>query len=224
MREKIYTIPINEAFQSTKGCPICTIYDDIEQKEVTRILGAAMMEPDVRINTNKNGFCSRHYDMMYKGKNRLSLALMLETHLEEIIQKKFKNTPSVSAKKSHLDDIMTSCYLCERINNFMDKIYQNLCWLYQNDMDFSIKLKVQPFFCLPHYDALLSASAHYMSKKNAPDFAKVLFTIQKPFLQELLGDIQWFCKKFDYRFRDEDWKNSKDAVERAIYILKGQKP
>ena len=25
-----------------------------------------------------------------------------------------------------------------------------------------------------------------------------------------------FCKKFDYRYKDEDWKNSKDSVERAV--------
>ena len=28
-------------------------------------------------------------------------------------------------------------------------------------------------------------------------------------------DVKWFTKKFDYRFKDEPWKNSKDAVKRS---------
>ena len=35
------------------------------------------------------------------------------------------------------------------------------------------------------------------------------------------GDVSWFCKKFDYRYEKEDWKNSKDAVERALDFLNG---
>ena len=33
--------------------------------------------------------------------------------------------------------------------------------------------------------------------------------------------VDWFIKKFDYRFQDEPWKDSKDAVERAILKLSG---
>ena len=29
-------------------------------------------------------------------------------------------------------------------------------------------------------------------------------------------DIDWFIQKFDYRFKDEPWKNSKDALQRTI--------
>ena len=39
---------------------------------------------------------------------------------------------------------------------------------------------------------------------------------------ELRGDVSWFCKKFDYRYENEDWGNSKDAVERAIKFLCGR--
>ncbi len=43
-----------------------------------------MMEPDVRIETNRQGFCFPHYQMMLKKRNRLGVALMLESRLEEI--------------------------------------------------------------------------------------------------------------------------------------------
>ena len=35
-------------------------------------------------------------------------------------------------------------------------------------------------------------------------------------LDLLQEDIDWFIQKFDYRFKDEPWKNSKDALQRTI--------
>ena len=54
MAEKIYTIPINEAFDKTlesetPDCPLCLMRNMLEKNELERITGAAMMEPDVRI-------------------------------------------------------------------------------------------------------------------------------------------------------------------------------
>lgn len=43
-----------------------------------------MMEPDIRQRTNAEGFCATHYHMMFERKNRLGLALILESHLEEV--------------------------------------------------------------------------------------------------------------------------------------------
>ena len=87
--EQIYTIPVNEAFEASAadpacGCAFCALYRKLEENELDLILGASMMEPDVRIKTNKQGFCKTHYDMMFVRKNRLGLALMLESHLDEL--------------------------------------------------------------------------------------------------------------------------------------------
>jgi hypothetical protein len=40
------------------------------------------------------------------------------------------------------------------------------------------------------------------------------------YLETLTEDVSWFCKKFDYRYDAEPWKNSKDSVERAIKFLR----
>ena len=36
----------------------------------------------------------------------------------------------------------------------------------------------------------------------------------------LTDDVSWFCKKFDYRYDEEPWYNSKDAVERAMKFIR----
>ena len=50
MEEHIYTIPVNEAFEDESGkCPFCLLYEKLQEDELSLILGASMMEPDVRI-------------------------------------------------------------------------------------------------------------------------------------------------------------------------------
>ena len=87
--EQIYTIPVNEAFEASRddascGCPMCALYNKLENDELELILGASMMEPDIRIKTNEKGFCSRHFEQMFLAQKRLPLALMLESHLDLI--------------------------------------------------------------------------------------------------------------------------------------------
>ena len=89
MKEQIYTIPVNTAFERSQadkscGCPFCTMKEILEKNELDLITGASMMEPDIRIKTNELGFCKKHYDMMLLMKNRLGIALMLESHLDEV--------------------------------------------------------------------------------------------------------------------------------------------
>ena len=61
MREDICSIPISEIFEPKDGCPFCRMRDMLEDRMATYITGAAMMEPDVRIETNRQGFCKDHF-------------------------------------------------------------------------------------------------------------------------------------------------------------------
>ena len=144
-----FTIPVNEAFEASAadpgcGCPLCALARKLEADELDLILGASMMEPDVRI----------------------------------------------------------------------------VVWLWQTDEDFPKKLRAQPLFCLPHYRLLLAVGQKRLGKKKMPEFAAACGEVVGSYMAELQKDISWFCKKFDYRFQDEPWGNSKDAVERAIRFLR----
>ena len=66
-----------------------------------------------------------------------------------------------------------------------------------------------------------SISAKKMPKKLYADFYDEAHEIEKKYLTELKGDVSWFCKKFDYRYDEEPWYNSKDSVKRAITFLGG---
>ena len=84
MREDICSIPVNEVFEPKDGCPFCRMRDMLEDRMATYITGAAMMEPDVRIETNRLGFCSEHFNQILARGSRLSVALILESLLQEV--------------------------------------------------------------------------------------------------------------------------------------------
>ena len=230
--EQIYTIPVNEAFDAsaadhTCGCPMCALYRRLEENELELILGASMMEPDVRIQTNKEGFCRTHYDMMFVRKNRLGMALTLESHLKELADDLApakglgalmgKETAKQMKRVSALED---SCYVCRRVDYHFQHMAETVVLLYETDENFRKKLNAQPYFCLPHYRLLLEKADVRLGKKQLPEFTAEIGDVVRNYLSELTEDISWFCKKFDYRYDAEPWKNSKDSVERAMKFLR----
>ena len=225
MREHIYTIPVNEAFENAgNGCPFCQLYNMLEENELSLILGASMMEPDVRIRTNEMGFCALHYSKMMPRKNRLGQGLMMESHLD-IVKKNIKNGGLFSFDKTSkpiksIGKLEQSCYVCSRISGNMEKMFDTAIWLYETEKDFRTKFRNIKCFCLPHYSTMLELSKQ-MSKDLSSELQKDAGKIVNDYLDKLREDVSWFCKKFDYRYKDEPWGDSKDSIERAIKFLKG---
>ena len=226
--EQIYTIPVNEAFEQSGidhscGCPFCILYNKLENDELELILGASMMEPDVRIKTNKEGFCKTHYDMMFVRKNRLGMALTLESHLDELADEIKSNklfgskTPKAIPRIAELEK---NCYVCRRIEFNFEHMIETAVLLWDTDDEFKKKLDAIPYFCLPHYRRLLEYGQKRLSKKDFPVFSAKCEKIVNTYLEELKEDVSWFCKKFDYRYNEEPWYNSKDSVERAMKFLR----
>lgn len=233
MLEKIYTIPVNEAFDAcaedhSQGCPFCRLYEKLENDELELILGASMMEPDVRIKTNKDGFCRRHWEAMLTRKNRLGMALMLESHLNEL---RDQIAPGgigelVGGKGkqacSRIEELEKSCYVCSRIENSLAHMLENAALLWETESEFRTKLSNQPYFCLEHYRAFIEAGRHNISKRKFADFYKAVSDVELTYFDSLRADVSWFCKKFDYRYDSEPWGNAKDSVERSIKFLGGK--
>ena len=228
--EQIYTIPINEAFEKgmeSQGCdcPLCKLYDKLEKKEVEMTLGPSMMEPATRMETNEKGFCLEHFKLLLAQNNSLSLALVLESHLTTIKEKLDGNffTKVFGGKaKNHLKatkGVTGTCFICERVESNFQRMIENTVLLYAYDPQFRVKLKAQKYFCLPHYQALLEYAKDKLDKKKYADFFEDISEVQNNYFDKIIKDISWYCKKFDYRYNDEPWYDSKDAVDRAIRFL-----
>ncbi len=229
MKENICTIPINDLFRPKDGCPICRMTEMLEQNYVEYIVGDAMMEPSVRIETNHTGFCHRHFSKMFNVGKKLPNALILESHLQEIIDKVLPSKPKGKPDKKALekiDELSKSCYVCNRISNDIHHLLATVFVQYQKDEEFRQLYKEQPFICLNHYSLIMkdAMGKRGISSKNMADFHTVTYNLTKNYLVQLKGDITHFCSMFDYRNRDGDFGNSKDAIERSVEYLTEEKP
>ena len=227
--EQIYTIPVNEAFDEVRehpecGCPFCKLYKKLEENELEIILGASMMEPDIRIKTNEQGFCHPHYRRMLKRKRMLGMGLMMESHLE-IVENRIDGKGAFGSAKSAsiplLSELEGDCYVCARIDKNMRAMIATAVYLFETDREFKSKFGAMPYFCLPHYRMMIEYASKKMNKRAYAELFEVAHGIQKKYMESLRSDVSWFCKKFDYRYDEEPWYNSKDSVQRAIKFLSG---
>lgn len=239
MKEQIYTIPVNEAFDTPCECPLCNLEKKLEDEAVEYALGAAMMEPDWRIESNEKGFCNRHISQMFEIKNKLSLALVLDTHLNEIrnkIQESSKKLHTLSKsslfKKTdskefsinfskNLNTINSSCIICDRINYTMERYLATIFYMWQKDDDFKKKFEDSKGLCLKHFEMLISASEKHMKGNTHSEFLKMVIEKELKELDRIQEDIHKFTLKFDYRNRDMEWGTAEDAPIRTVEKIAG---
>lgn len=230
MRDDICTIPVSEGFEAKDGCPLCRMRAIAEKRVIDYIMGAAMMEPDVRVKTNELGFCREHFEKMRRANNRLSLALMLDSHLLELESDVFgegkwlKPTPKKIAYKAVR--LHETCFVCDKMNFGMEHMLDTIYRQFETDKEFRALYAEQDEFCLPHGSMLLEQIPSGMNKDRAKEFAAITKEITLRTLKGLQADVRRFCDMFDYRNSDEDadWGTARDAIERAIAFLDGTLP
>lgn len=243
MKETIYTIPLTDAFKANDECPFCFIKRKLEQDALSFILGSAYMEDDIRMTTDQMGFCKEHYKKMYDYGNRLGMALMLHTHysaLEKELEQKIEAFSPTKAslfskfkKPSSVNDVNgnslsrwikekdKSCYVCNYIEENFVRYMETFFYLVSANPEFATLFNTSKGFCLTHFGDIMALSDTKVSEKDKPKFYETLFTKMKENLKRIEGDLEWFIDKYDYRNKDADWKNSKDAIARGIQKLAG---
>ncbi len=241
MKEKIYTIPVNEAYDTDCECPMCLLEKNLERETLDYTLGAAMMEPDFRENSNKKGFCRRHFSMLFDMPNKLPLALVLDTHLEQIrkeLDSYSKSARSLAAEKGGLfkksgaddfaknlsetlDNIADGCVVCEKINHTMERYADVLLYMWANDEKFKAKFDNSKGVCLRHARMLASMAKKSLNSAQCAKFLPTLYEKEMSQLRRIQDDIHKFTLKFDYRNKDMEWGTAQDAPIRAIEKITG---
>ncbi len=235
MKEHIDTIPLWEAFREEGECPICRLRSRNEAKYREYFMGASVMEPDVRVETNRKGFCARHYGQMFRMSNRLSLALSTHTYLKDVIARVEEDARAREGapKKSGLfarrsaapvadglEGIAGTCILCERLEDTMRQYVETLYVVWKKESEFRRVFASGKGFCLPHYALLLREAPKNLSGGELSAFTGDLIKTEREALARIEKELEWFTLKFDYRNADKPWGTSEDAVERTLNKLR----
>lgn len=234
MKEQIYTIPVNEAYDIDCECPLCELEKKLERETLDYALGAAMMEPDFREQSNRLGFCTHHFSMLFDMPNKLPLALILDTHLEEIrarldrlsksTGKKsglFKKSGFAGSLSAGLSEIEKDCIVCGKIRHTMERYADVLLYMWSKDDEFKAKFEASKGVCLKHMRLLADMSEKSLTSASASEFLSVLCRKQSEELSRIQEDIHKFTLKFDYRNKDMPWGTAQDAPVRTIEKITG---
>lgn len=205
MKEHNYTIPLNEVLEADVSCFLCKIEDELEERALDYYMGAAVMEPNVRIETNAKGFCRAHAERMLEMPKKLPLMLAMETRLDTIKK-------ALEKEKKPTKERKTTCAVCERVAGQMDKCLGNCLWLLQKEPEFLEKYLASEGVCMHHFYALTTKMGRSDMKLYETLHAHMM---QK--LETLAGDIKSFTRSFDYQNTPE--KNIGAVPPKAVETL-----
>lgn len=225
MKENICSIPVNDVFLPKDGCPMCRMRDMLEARKAEYVTGSAMMEPNVRIKTNEQGFCYRHFSMMLRQGKRLSNALILESHLQRIMDDFLPAVPSGKPDKKKmaaLELMLKDCFICRDIRDNMENMVRIVHAMWISEPEFRQLYSEQKFICLEHFHLLMNVDQKGLGKSLQP-FYEATCRLAGGYLASLKEDISHFCRMFDYRSANASWGSSKDSIERSVEFLTGDK-
>ncbi|MBP3427811.1 MAG: ABC transporter substrate-binding protein [Clostridia bacterium] len=240
MKYTLDTIPVLDAYKTQCECPLCQMRIHCEDQYIESMLSSAYMEPDYRLKTNETGFCTRHFELMFNRRNRLGLALMTHTHMQEVITSLESILSGGSAaKRGFLSSLrgggktegdsipqkirarMDGCFICDQMKGSIERYAYTIAQIYFTNTEFRAMFDNSKGFCLPHLALILEMAEKTLSSAQAEQFTKAVAKLQIENMKRVEGELEWFTLKFDYRNDSKPWGNSKDAPERAINKLMG---
>ena len=243
MREKIDTIPINDAFDSGDECPFCFLEREAEQRAIKYTIGpgASYMEPEIRAITDKEGFCRHHFKMMYEYKNALGCALIMQTYYTGVLMeleaklddyelppKKglFRKKAEVREENpllSWMQEKQASCFVCRQMEENMQRYFDTFFAMLK-DADFRKKVEGSKGFCMHHFRVLLEQAENSLPNSQRDWFREKIPALMQENLLRMKADLDRFVMKNDYRNASLPWENAMDAVPRGMQKLQGGHP
>lgn len=235
MKEKLYTIPVTNAFNSNCECPLCNMKETLETNAIEYTVGPSYMEDDIRATTDEMGFCQKHITMLYEQQNRLGLAMILKTHLDytnktiaKLAHREPKASSSLFKKKiqeseisSYINNLDNTCFICQRIDTTFNRYITTIFHLYKHESEFKKIFLNSKGLCTTHYGMLYDQAGAYYSGDSLKDFTLELNKLYLDNMKRVKDELEWFIDKFDYRNTDEPWRNSKDALIRTLQKTNG---
>ena len=214
---------IKEKFATDCECPLCEIQKIVEEQFLHEFLNDAVMEDNTRIKVGKEGFCAKHFDMLFARPNKLSVALQIGTRVntlqtlitdEKNVSKQIKNAKAIKESSK-------TCAICYYVEESMVKYYKTIAQMFVREREFLKTLIGTKGFCMHHYAELLTYchSAGFLAK----EYVGVLGGVQKRKMERLQAELKKFCDKHDYRNANEPLGSAETALPRMRDKVYGKK-
>lgn len=243
MKEQIHTIPIADAMANSGECPFCYIEKRVEDHAMDFVLGhgASYMEADIRDMTDREGFCRAHFKKMFDYGNSLGNAWILKTmymrYIDELDKeiKHFKpegkkgglfgkKDESTNSIVDWINRKESTCFICDGVQKTFNAYMKTFFDMYKKDAEFRKQVSETKGFCLDHLKVIMEYADSNLKGNDLTAFYDMVIPMTQENMKRVYEDVAWFIEKYDYKNKDADWKNSKDAIQRGMQKLKGGDP
>ena len=239
MQAHIHTIPLIDAVTAGDECPFCFALQKLEEDTVEYTIGTccSYMEKDVRAITDRLGFCRHHYGMLWRYENFLGLAMMTQTQLQAVQEELAavdpvtppKRSPFRRSKPEESPDAALlrwarkrrdTCAVCVHMEDNYRR-YLGTFFTMLKEKEFRDALEQGKGFCLEHFADVMEAAREHLPEAQRAWFYPTMYRLMQENLARVKGDLDLFIIRHDYKHRDDDPKNSRDALPRAVEKLAG---
>lgn len=223
MHYHIDTGLIYEKFGIDCECPLCAIEKKVSEQFLHEFLNDAVMEDDTRVKVGKKGFCEKHFDMLFARRNKLSVALQINTRAEKIAPL-FTAVKSAGAAKKRAKELKAAtenCVICDLVNESMTKYYKTIAQMFVREKEFYKTLFASKGFCLKHYSELLNY-ANYAGFATK-EYLSVLSTVETRNFSRVQTELKAFCDSHDYRNAYKPLGDAENALPHARVKFYGEK-
>ena len=118
----------------------------------------------------------------------------------------------------------STCFICDSVNKTFNAYMKTFFTMYEKDPEIKEKLKNTKGFCLDHLKVVLEGADTYLKGEKRKEFYDIVLPMMQENIKRIYEDVAWFIEKYDYKNKDADWKNSKDAIQRGMQKLRGSDP
>ena len=232
---KLELSKVHDAYAAVGECPLCILMDGAERNYLVSLQGARVMEPSVRVRTNRTGFCPEHTRKLYKGENKLGLALVTHTHLREQLAGLLstlrgmaeaakdgrKGKDRLEGALHDLEDLRRRCYLCELLEADLDHYLFTVLYLWRKDPEFKATLAGSRGFCLSHFASLVSVAMKTLRPEELAGLVEAVVPLMTNSLERLERDLMAFTELFQAGNRDLGGEEQRLALAHALQKLAG---
>ncbi|MCR4426136.1 MAG: DUF6062 family protein [Firmicutes bacterium] len=241
--DSIETLPILEAFEASKECPICTLQERDEQWTVESYLRESVMDPRARSELEAAGICRRHADMLLVSRDMLGTAITLGSILrawvdgQRLMEREGAGEKgddgragiaSVLRSRSRAGRLRGgarsegSCWFCRSMRAQVERRVTTLLDLYSRSPEFRGILAGSSGLCIPHARLISRWARALLRQEEQAEIMESLERVVTRRAKDLMAKLDWFITKHDYRYADHPWNDSEDGPGEVARFLLGR--
>lgn len=211
-----------------EGCPLCVLVLGALRRYFDSLVYEQVNDPLIRENLRASqGFCAAHGEMLRQARSGLGSAIMHRDLLNTIARRLERESHSQQSPADWLQGLVQggrtrhalplaatlpcpACvYACESEQKYVDTLLGN--W---GDEELRSAFRSSAGLCLPHLRMTLG-------RARDPESFEAMKTAQLEIWGELIGELDEFVRKHDYRFSGEPMGEEGTSWSRAIDLISG---